>query len=157
MGQESLDSAIEAMKVQDYFAAERAFGKMLEVIDDHDPQYNLVASYLGLSQVLTDNPEGLILCRDAAGNEVTDGNVFLNLACAELASDNRKRAIDAIQRGAKVDVHNKLLKNACAMLDCRKRCCFNFLPRGHGLNRLFGRFRRRTGEEPTAHNLLFPS
>lgn len=53
---------------------------MLDSIDEHHEQYNSVLSYYGLSQVL----------------EVIEGDVFLNLACAELQSGNRKRAIDAL-------------------------------------------------------------
>ncbi len=157
MDQESYGNALNAMKSQDYFAAERAFAKTLKTLNEQDERYNLVTSYLGLAQVLTDDPEGLLLCRDAAGNEVVNGNVFLNLACAELASDNRKRTIDAIRRGINIDTHNRHLNHACKKLDCRERCCFNFLPREHRLNRFFGRLRRRPGEALTVHNLLFLS
>ena len=155
MDEESYDNALNALKAQDYHAAERAFAKTLASMGDHDEHYNLVSSYLGLAQVLTDNPDGLLLCRDAAGNEVLEGGVFLNLACAEWYSQNRKRAIDAIRRGVKIDAEHPQLNQACARLDCRKRCCFNFLPRGHRLNRLFGRLRRRPSEEITVHQLLY--
>ena len=109
----------------------------------------------GLAQVLNSNNNGLLMCRDAASNEVFEGEVFLNLACAELESNNRKRAVDAIRHGVKIDAGNKLLNRACAKLDCRKKCCFSFLPRGHKLNRLVGRLLRRPVPEMTVHSLLY--
>ena len=105
--------------------------------------------------MLNANENGLLLCRDAASREMFDGDVFLNLACAELESNNRKRAIEAIQHGLKIDAHNSRLKRACGMLDCRRKCCFGFLSREHILNRYFGRLKRRPRQELTAHNLLY--
>ncbi len=160
MDTQAWKNAKDALKAKDYKAAERAFKIAFDTTDENiglsnNGQYNLVQSYYGLAQVLNSNENGLLLCRDAASNEMFDGDVFLNLACAELESDNRKRAIEAIQQGIKIDTDNVQLKRACAMLECRKRCCFRFLPREHRLNRFFGRLRRRSGEELTVHSLLY--
>ena len=155
MDTEAYQNAKDALKTKDYKAAERAFKIALESVGEHDEQYNSVLSYYGLSQVLNSNKNGLLLCRDAASNEVFQGDVFLNLACAELQSNNRKRAVDAIRHGVKIDADNTRLKRACARLDCRRKCCFTFLPRSHKLNRFFGRLLRRPSPETTVHSLLF--
>ncbi len=155
MDQEKFDNAVQAMKSQDYLAAERLFSKIHEDLDTSAEQYNLLASWLGLARVLNGDEEGKLLCRDAAGHEINNGVVFLNLAAAEWVSENRKRTIDAIRRGKKVDADNERLKHACELFDCRKRCCFNFLPRGHWFNRLVGRLRRRPAEPISVHQLLF--
>lgn len=155
MDAQAFQNAKDALKAKDYKAAERAFKVALETSSEKDEKYNNVLSYYGLAQVLNDNENGLLLCRDAASNEMFDGNVFLNLAGAELASGNRKRAIDAIQHGIKINPEHYLLMRACARLDCRKNCCITFLPREHRLNRLLGRMRRRPGEELTCHGLLY--
>lgn len=160
MDKQAYQNAIDALKGRDYKAAERAFKVALDSTEEiagqvNDGQYNNVQSYYGLAQVLNANDNGLLLCRDAASKEMHDGDVFLNLACAELESDNRKRAIEAIQHGMKIDAGNDRLKRACDMLDCRKKCCFGFLSREHLLNRFFGRLRRHSGEALTAHNLLY--
>lgn len=155
MDRPAFENAKDLLKAQDYKAAERAFKKVMDSVDEHDEHYNTVLSYYGLTQVLNDDENGLLLCRDAASNEVVDGQVFLNLACAEWYSDNRKRAVDAIRHGVKIDARNEALNRACAKVDCRKRCCFNFLPRNHKLNRLFGRLRRRPAAEITVHDLLY--
>lgn len=152
---DAYQNAKDALRAKDYKAAERAFKIALDSVDEHDEHYNSVLSYYGLTQVLNSNSNGLLLCRDAASNEVFDGEVFLNLACAEWQSQNRKRAVDAIRHGIKIDADNEQLNRACAQLDCRRRCCFSFLPRSHKLNRFFGRLLRRPGPEATVHSLLF--
>ena len=160
MDTQAYQNAKNALKAGDYKAAERAFKIALDTTDEHiglsnDGQYNNVQSYYGLVQVLNSNENGLLLCRDAASNERFDGDVFLNLVCAELESNNRKRALDAIQQGIKIDTCHVQLKRACAMLDCRKKCCIGFLPREHRLNRFLGRLMRRPGPEITIHSLLY--
>ena len=99
MDGEAFESGKEALKAKDYKAAERAFKKARDTADEHSEHYNLVMSFYGLSQVLNGDQDGLLICRDAASNEVFDGEVFLNLACAEWHTDNRKRALHAILRG----------------------------------------------------------
>ncbi len=155
MDMQVYQTAKDALKGKDYKAAERAFKITLDSIDEHHGQYTNVLSFYGLAQVLIANKNGLLLCRDAASNEVFEGEVFLNLACAEWESGNRKRAVDAIRHGVKIDADNRQLNHACAQLDCRKKCCFSFLPRGHKLNRLVGRLLRRPTPVMTVHNLLY--
>lgn len=155
MDTQAYQNARDALKAKDYKAAERAFKIAFDSVGEHDEQYHNVLSYYGLAQVLTSNENGLLLCRDAASNEVFDGDVFLNLACAEWESNNRKRAVDAIRHGIKIDADNEQLNRACAKLDCRRKSCFSFLPRNHKLNRFFGRMLRRPGPETTVHSLLY--
>jgi len=140
---------------EDYKAAERAFKQVLNAIDEHHEQHNLLLSNYGLSQVLNSDSHGLLLCRDAANGEMIYGEVFLNLAAAELHSNNRQRTIEAIRHGIKIDANNAQLNRACAKLDCRKKCCFSFLPRGHKLNQMFGRLFRKSAPALTVHNLLY--
>jgi hypothetical protein len=155
MDTQAYQNAKDALKARDYKAAERAFKITLDSIDERNGQYSNVLSYYGLAQVLISNNNGLLLCRDAASSEIFEGEVFLNLACAEWESNNRKRAVDAIRYGVKIDAGNTQLNRACAKLDCRKKCCFSFLPRGHKLNRLVGRLFRRPSPVMTTHNLLY--
>ena len=155
MDDKAYQLAKDAMKAEDYKAAERAFRVVLDSIGDHDEKHNLILSGYGLTKVLNGDENGLLLCREAASNEVLDGEVFLNLACAEWHRNNRKRAIDAIRHGIKIDAGNEQLNRACARLDCRRKCCFGFLPRGHSLNRFFGRLFRRPSTPLTVHSLLY--
>jgi tetratricopeptide (TPR) repeat protein len=155
MDSQAYQNAKDALKADDYRAAERAFKVALDSIEGGDELHNNVQSYYGLAQVLVANNNGLLLCRDAASNEMFDGDVFLNLACAEWQSDNRKRAIEAIRQGIKIDAEHQQLNNACNKMGCRERCCFSFLARSHKLNRLFGRLLRRPDQELTVNSFLF--
>lgn len=145
----------EALKAGDYKGSVRDFETVLKDMEDSHDQYNNVVSYLGLSQVLTSNRNGLLLCRDAASSENHDASVFLNLACAEWYSMNRKRAIDAIRLGCKVDSDDSRLKRALELLDKRKKSVVGFLPRAHPINRTLGRFLRQASDELTLDRLLY--
>jgi hypothetical protein len=155
MNQQAYENGIDALKAEDYTASVRDFEECLNSIDELHEQYNKVASYLGLSQVLTNNPNGLLLCRDAGSSEVLDGRVFLNLAISEWRSGNRKRAIDALHRGCKIDAGHTKLKEACALIDKRKKPVLDFLPRDHFLNTMLGRMFRRKDEGLTVQSLLY--
>ena len=145
----------DALKSQDYKGAVREFEEALKNVEEHDEQYNNVLASMGLSQVLTANRNGLLLCRDAASSEVLDGDVFLYLACAEWHCSNRKRAINALSHGCKIDNEHEQLKSAISKLDGRKRSVFKSLPRTHVLNRTLGKFLRRGSGEITVHSLLY--
>jgi hypothetical protein len=144
MNQTLFDSGLTALKAADFKAAERDFQEVVNDLDENGEQYNRAASYLGLAQVLNDNRNGLVLCRDVASSEVLDGQVFLNLAAAEWHSMNRKRAIDALYRGSKIDRDHPQLKRAVQLADSRKHPVFKFLPRSHPFNRFFGRLLRNS-------------
>ena len=155
MNTEMYEKGLHALEAKDYKAAVRDFETVFNEIDEHDEHYNVIASYLGLAQVLISNRNGLLVCRDAASSEVLDGDVFLNLACAEWHCNNRKRAIDAIRRGCKTDPDDERLQRASDLIDSRKRSLFQYLPRRHSLNRAFGRLFRRSGDDVDVHSLLY--
>lgn len=155
MNKEAYEKGCAALKAKDYKGAVRDFENALKDVAEHHEQYNLLTSCLGLSQVLTSNRNGLLLCRDAASSEVLDADVFLNLACAEWHCMNRKRAIDALRHGCKIDGDNTQLKKAITMLDSRKKSVLGFLPRNHPLNRSLGRLLRRPSGDLSVHHLLY--
>ena len=155
MNQAIFDQGKDALKASDFKAAERDFQEVMNSIDEQHEQYNRVASFLGLAQVLNSNRNGLILCRDAASSEVLDGQVFLNLAAAEWHSMNRKRAIEALERGTKIDGDHTQLRRAMKLADSRKRPVFSFLPRAHPLNRMIGRLIRSSPSALSVQTLLY--
>ena len=155
MNTEIYEKGLQALEAKDYKAAVRDFEMVLKDLDEHDEHYNVIASYLGLAQVLISNRNGLLVCRDAASSDVQEEVVFLNLACAEWQCNNRKRAIDAIHRGRRIDAGSQRLQQAIALLDSRKRSVFEFLPRNHSLNRVFGRLLRRSSDDVDVHSLLY--
>ena len=155
MDNESFDKGRDALKAKDYKAAERKFKQAFKSIDEQHDSYNILASYLGLSQVLISDPNGLLLCRDAASAELRDGDVFLNLACAEWHSENRGRAIDAVDRGLRIDSEHEQLIRADMLLDSRRSNVIPFLARNNFLNHALGRLMRRTPRQLSVHSLLY--
>jgi len=155
MNQALFDQGVAALKADDFRAAERDFLEVISVLDEHDDHYNRIASYLGLAQVLNSNRNGLVMCRDVASSEVLDGQVFLNLAAAEWHSGNRKRAIDALYRGSKIDREHQQLQRAVELADSRKHPVFRFLPRAHPLNRIIGRLLRTPSSALSVQTLLY--
>ena len=157
MDEEVFANGLSSLEAKDYNSAVRDFESALKSIDGHNDQYNRVASYLGLARVLINDDSGLLMCRDAAGNEKTNGDVFLNLACAEWHSNQRKRAIDAVRKGLQIDSKHRKLKQVLLMLDARKRSVISFLGRNHFINKSLGRFSRRKSPEITVHTLIIQS
>jgi hypothetical protein len=155
MNKESYDKGRISLMAKDYKAAKREFLEALNSIDDHHEFYNKIASYLGLAQVLTSDRNGLLLCRDAASSGVIEGDVYLNLACAEWCANNRKRAVEAINRGREIDVTHQQLVRASTLIDSRRRSILPFLSREHFLNRSLGRMMRKNRGELTVHMLLY--
>lgn len=155
MDAEAFADGLDALKAKDYKGAVRDFEVAVNSTDEHDDQYNRVESYLGLVRVLTDDDSGLLMCRDAASNEKTYGDVFLNTACAEWHSHQRKRAIDAVYKGLKIDSGHPQLNKVIVILDSRKRSVINFLDRDHIINKLLGRLFRRPVSTITVHTLLY--
>ena len=154
MDSESFEKGRDALRAGDYKAAEHNFRDVYSSIDESHVLYNKIASYFGLAQVLIEDPNGLLLCRDVASSESKDGDVFLNLACAEWHSENRERAIDAIARGREIDGKHAQLERAGMLIDSREANVIPYLPRQHMLNRILGRLVRRTPFPLSAHNLL---
>jgi hypothetical protein len=157
MDAEAFSKGLYALEAKDYRGAVRDFEIVVKGIDEQDDEYHRVSSYLGLARVLTNDDSGLLMCRDAAGNEKTNGDVFLNAACAEWHSNQRKRAIDAAYKGLTIDPKHPKLKQVISMLDSRKRNVIGFLDRNHIINRLLGRLVRRQSTEITVHTLIILS
>ena len=157
MDEEAYSNGLDALKAKDYKGAVRDFELVVNSIDESDEFYSRAASYLGLARVLTEDDSGLLMCRDAASNEKSYGDVFLNAACAEWHSNQRKRAIDTIHKGLEIDAKHSQLKQVIAMLDTRKRSAIGFLDRNHVFNRVLGRLSRRKGTEITVHTLIILS
>ena len=151
----AFENGLAALRARDYKAAERYFSDALGSIDEHNTDYNRLASYLGLARVLISDPNGLLLCRDAASNETRDGDVYLNLACAEWHNGNRERTEDAIVRGQQIDGGHTRLARASMLLESRRRNAISFLRRDHLLNRIIGRWMRRSPDRLSVHSMLY--
>lgn len=105
--------------------------------------HNKYASYCGLARVLTGDRAGVELCRDAARQEAIDGDVFLNLAYAELHMKSRKRSIKTLEKGLYVDSHHPGLNKLQKHLGTRSRQVISFISRDSFLNKTLGKLSRK--------------
>ena len=105
---------------------------------------HLYMSYLGVTQVLLNDVSGLNLCRRAAAEETQRGEVFENLARAELKLGHRKQACDALRRGLKIDRANPALKALREEMGMRRSPVLGFLDRDNPLNRFLGKLTYRS-------------
>lgn len=114
-----------------------------------DNAAHLYRSYHGLALMYCGDVSGLNLCRNAAGRETLQADVFLNLALAELHLGHRKRACSAITQGLNLDGRHAALLKLRSRMGVRRQPCVRFLKRDNPLNRWLGkvtyRHARRSG------------
>lgn len=104
---------------------------------------NKYISYWGFARLLSGDIDGIKLCREAALKELSDGDVFLNLARAEFLLESRRRTIIALKQGLEVDAHHEGLWLMRNRLGIRKRKPLPFLQRAHPFNIKLGCFLRK--------------
>ncbi|MFN2309442.1 MAG: hypothetical protein ABR553_06865 [Gammaproteobacteria bacterium] len=107
----------------------------------------LYLSSLGLTQVLLMDVSGLNLCRRAAQEATRHGEVFENLARAELRLGHRRQACDALRRGLKLESTHAGLRELREEMGVRRPPILAFLDRDNPVNRFLGRltYRPRRG------------
>ena len=103
------------------------------------PKYK---SYYALSCLLNGDDEAISICRSLVNICPHDADVCLNLARAEAFINNRKEALQAIDRGLVFSVHHDGLNALKSKLGVRGRRFVPFLSRNNLLNIALGRFIR---------------
>jgi len=108
-----------------------------------DPYYALYLSYSGLASVYGGDSSGIVgLCR-AATQERQDAEVFVNLALGELQLSGRSRAVQALEKGKRLDPSNRNLNLICRHVGMRREPLIPMISRNHPLNRMLGRISYR--------------
>jgi hypothetical protein len=104
---------------------------------------SLMYSYLGygIAKFKNRRREGLALCEHAVKVEFFQPDNQLNLARTLLLNGNRKRAIDAVDRGLKIDPDHAELRALKQEMGSRRSPVFGLLGRDNFLNVFFGRLR----------------
>ena len=119
-----------------------SFQQAYDSVKRSDVYHNKYESYCGLAKVLSGDRSGLEMCRHAAQNELSDGDVFYNLARAEWFYKQRKNTIIALKKGLQLDRRHPGMREMRKALGVRERCVLPFLPRTHPLNRKLGELLR---------------
>ena len=109
--------------------------------ESHGQRYApLYASYHGLTNARLGNTSGLRQCRLAAHFEKQHPDVFFNLAQAEILHGHRRKALEAIRNGLRLDPAHWQLRKLRESLGVRRRPCIRWLNRDHPLNLWLGRW-----------------
>jgi len=119
--------------------AVRHFGQADRNTHRKDENYHLYTSSHGLALVCSGDISGLNFCRNAAAAETIKVDVFQNLALAELYFSHRRRAVDAVSAGLKIDLRHLGLLKMRRRMGVRRQPCIAFLRRNNPLNKLLGR------------------
>jgi len=123
----------------DYDGALRYFRTAVAIAPEQDLRRDLYLSYQGVAMVYVGDWKGVELCRRAATEECLEGDVFYNLALAELRTSGRSAAIAALEIGLEVAPRHEKLRRLDQKLGRRRRAVFPFLRRDHFMNRCVGR------------------
>lgn len=127
------------------------------VADAKDPAVELPGlfySYLGFGLARYDRRvrEGVALCEHAVKREFYQPENYLNLARAYQVAGNRRKAMDAVLAGRRIDRGHRGLAELHKELGKRRPPVLSFLSRDNPLNRLLGRLRhdwKSGGKEKT--------
>lgn len=85
--------------------------------------------------------DGVAACQKAIEIEFYQPENFFNLARTYLLLGSRRKAVDAMEQGLKIDPTFRPLVSLKKRLGQRREPVLRFLDRDHFLNRLFGRLR----------------
>ena len=116
-----------------------------QIRDDQQDLPGLFFAYLGYGLARYQNKfeEGLQLCQQAVALEFHQPESYVFLAQTCLLIEDRRSAIDAIDRGLEIDSAFGPLVELRYRLGMRRPPVLSFLPRSHSLNRTLGKIRHR--------------
>jgi len=137
-------NGVEFLKREMFSQAGHCFEMAYEKTSYSDADYNKYASFCGYVRVINGDRGGLSICREVARNEHSNGDIFYNLAKSEWHFKNRKRTVDSLMRGLKVDDAHAGICELCDELSMRKRKVIGFLPRNHAINNILGKLLRKS-------------
>ena len=102
-------------------------------------------SYLGLAITLSNgrSEEGVKLCEQAVKRDFFDPDLFCNLGIVYLRNRQKAHAFNAFQKGLSLKPNHSRIREELERYEMRDSPIFNFLPRGHLVNRMAGMLRYR--------------
>lgn len=107
----------------------------------------------GIARFQGKTREGVKLCQRAAELDLLQPEACRLLAETFLLSDDRRSAIDAVERGLEIDAADAELLELKDQLGDRRQPVLAFLPRHHAVNRYLGRLRHRLLGSPASRAL----
>ncbi len=129
----------------DWSSALGCFDSVMSRHDQFHPYFPIYNSAQGLARVMTGTSCGLNQCRQSVQDNPKRADLYENLARACLKLKQRKKTIDAISMGLRVQPNHPGLNLIKQQIGCRRRPSLPFLNRDHPINRFLGRktYRRK--------------
>jgi hypothetical protein len=140
---EDFKEGMKFFKAGNFEVAGVFFSDLLESEAILDEDVRLCRSWLGLSQVMGGEKDGVVHCRIAAKDGRPPLQIFLNLARAELACGNREKLMQAVEQGLSQYPKMPLLLELHEKYDRREPSVLPFLDRENPCNRWLGRVKKR--------------
>ncbi|MCW8955785.1 MAG: tetratricopeptide repeat protein [Gammaproteobacteria bacterium] len=134
---------LEYLKERSIPTAERYFEQAYSLADVNDPNRYKYQSFYGFSRVLNGHADGLMLCKNAVKGNPKDGDIYLNLARAELFNGDRAAAVKTLDQGLLVDRFHQGLQELKNEIGCRNYNPIPILKRSNPLNEAIGRLIRK--------------
>ncbi len=131
----------------EYEHALNYFNNALNRTSKIDPYYTLCISFYGLTLIyLGDYELGIAKCIQATEEEITNSEIFYNLAIAARVKHDRKLSLKAIRDGLNIDRKNKKLIRLRNVLGQRRKPKVNFLARDNFINIFLGKITYQTNQ-----------
>lgn len=107
-------------------------------------------SYLGYGISIVENrlKEGLLLCQHSIKMNFLSPENFANLAGVHLLAKDRKRAVEAIEKGLALDDRHAALLQQMHKMGWRRPPVLSFLNRSNPLNKFLGQRRHNNSKDP---------
>jgi hypothetical protein len=143
LSHEDFRQALDFFQAGNFEVAGVFFGDLLESEAFHDDEVRICRSWLGLSQVLDGDKDGVVQCRIAAKDGKPPLQVFVNLARAELQLGHHDKLMVALENGLKLYPDSKALSELYSKYDRRSPPVVKFLNRDNPINRALGAAKKR--------------
>lgn len=107
-----------------------------------EPGEPIYMSYLGLVRVLLrkDVNAAITLCEKAAEENLYHPEIYHNLGRVYLMRGERKKALDVLHQGLRIDEQNEAIQSELRRMGTRRKPPIPFLDRSHPLNHVLGKF-----------------
>jgi len=138
LSHEDFRQALDFFQAGNFEVAGVFFGDLLESEAFHDDEVRICRSWLGLSQVLDGDKDGVVHCRIAAKDGKAPLQVFVNLARAELELGHRDKLMIALENGLSHYPDSQALNQLHDKYDRRAPPTVKFLDRDNPINRALG-------------------
>lgn len=143
---QDIERAIQAAKEDDYLRALTLFSEIYGTEDAppiQSPKDAAGLSYFGLCLALVQRKwkPAIDLCKRAIDLEFYNADHYVNLTRVYVAAGNRKKALETVEAGLKLQPEDEGLRRTRRSLGVRARPAVPFLDRSHPVNVTLGQSR----------------